>query len=112
MTGWPLMTASVRWLPRVEATTRDFPLVDRAGGSCSGSRMTNSPFSMLTFIPRSFSRCGRAGAGRCRGRAARVPRPRLVASDAVLRAEDDGDNGGLFAGPVGLVRVVPLGGVL
>src|SRR6266545_7754134 len=50
MTGWPLTTASVSWLPPVEATTRVFPLVEGRGVLCSGRRMINSPFSMVTFI--------------------------------------------------------------
>src|SRR5689334_2488853 len=43
------MTASVRWLPRVEATTSDFPLPDGIGGLFNGSRMISSPRSMVTF---------------------------------------------------------------
>src|SRR5258707_1331841 len=45
------MTASVPWLPRVEATTPVRPLAEGRGGLCRGRRLASSPPPLETFSP-------------------------------------------------------------
>jgi hypothetical protein len=49
ITGLPLTWAVVTWLPWLLATTSVLPEAEGLG-SCNGMRITNSSFSMLTFI--------------------------------------------------------------
>jgi len=51
-TGWPSTTAAVARLPPLLATINVLPLLLGLGGSFTGIRTTNSPFSIVACMSR------------------------------------------------------------